>query len=69
MYCELTTHESNDCPLLSMPKPVAVTYGVSCNDLMFHEVPASAFDGCSSASQGGVSSGSTQPSIDTEEKT
>jgi hypothetical protein len=35
-------HESKDCPLLSMPKPVAITYGVSRNELMFHEVPASA---------------------------
>ncbi|KAM0873910.1 hypothetical protein ACQ4PT_037759 [Festuca glaucescens] len=42
LYCELTTHESNDCPLLLMPKPVAVTYGVARNELMFHEVPASA---------------------------
>ncbi|KAM0848905.1 hypothetical protein ACQ4PT_054098 [Festuca glaucescens] len=42
LYCEMTMHESKDCPLLSMPKPVAITYGVSRNELMFHEVPASA---------------------------
>ncbi|KAK1612226.1 hypothetical protein QYE76_035899 [Lolium multiflorum] len=41
LYCEKTSHESKNCPLLSMPKPVAVTYGVSRNELMFHEVPAS----------------------------
>lgn len=40
LYCEKTSHASKDCPLLSMPKPVAVTYGVSRNELMFHEVPA-----------------------------
>jgi hypothetical protein len=41
VYCEKITHESKDCPLLSMPKPVAITYGVCRNQLMFHEVPAS----------------------------
>jgi hypothetical protein len=41
LYCEKTTHESKDCPLHAMPKPVAITYGVSRNALMFHEVPAS----------------------------
>ncbi|KAM0911789.1 hypothetical protein ACQ4PT_013217 [Festuca glaucescens] len=41
IYCEKISHESKDCPLLSMPKPVAITYGVSRNELMFHEVPAS----------------------------
>ncbi|KAM0821614.1 hypothetical protein ACQ4PT_072068 [Festuca glaucescens] len=37
----VTTHKSKDCPLHAMPKPVAITYGVSRNALMFHEVPAS----------------------------
>ncbi|XP_051190784.2 uncharacterized protein [Lolium perenne] len=41
IYCEKISHEAKDCPLLSMPKPVAITYGVSRNELMFHEVPAS----------------------------
>ncbi|KAM0836398.1 hypothetical protein ACQ4PT_062345 [Festuca glaucescens] len=41
LYCEKTSHESQNCPLLSMPKPVAITYGVSLNELMFREVPAS----------------------------
>jgi hypothetical protein len=41
LYCEKTSHESKNCPLLDMPKPVAVTYGVSRNELMFHEVPVS----------------------------
>ncbi|KAM0863090.1 hypothetical protein ACQ4PT_044819 [Festuca glaucescens] len=41
LYCEKTSHASKDCPLLSMPKPVDVTYGVSRSELMFHEVPAS----------------------------
>ncbi|KAM0863012.1 hypothetical protein ACQ4PT_044882 [Festuca glaucescens] len=41
LYCEKTSHESKDCPLHAMPKPVAITYGVSRNGLMFHEVPAS----------------------------
>jgi hypothetical protein len=41
LYCEKISHESKECPLLSMPKPVAITYGVSRNELMFHEVPAS----------------------------
>ncbi|KAM0920870.1 hypothetical protein ACQ4PT_007240 [Festuca glaucescens] len=41
LYCEKTSHASKECPLLYMPKPVAVTYGVSRNELMFHEVPAS----------------------------
>ncbi|KAM0925249.1 hypothetical protein ACQ4PT_004351 [Festuca glaucescens] len=30
-----------DCPLLSMPKPVVITYGVYRNELIFHEVHAS----------------------------
>ncbi|KAM0829066.1 hypothetical protein ACQ4PT_067114 [Festuca glaucescens] len=41
LYCEKTSHESQSCPLLSVPKPVAIMYGVSRNELMFHEVPAS----------------------------
>ncbi|KAM0867796.1 hypothetical protein ACQ4PT_041749 [Festuca glaucescens] len=41
LYCEKTSHESKDCPLHAMPKPVAITYGVSRNGLMFLEVPAS----------------------------
>ncbi|KAM0874760.1 hypothetical protein ACQ4PT_037233 [Festuca glaucescens] len=41
LYCEKTSHESKSCPLLSMPKPVVVTYGVCRNELMFHEIPAS----------------------------
>jgi hypothetical protein len=41
LYCEKTSHEPKDCPLHSMPKPVAITYGVSRNELIFHEVPAS----------------------------
>lgn len=41
IYCEKITHAAKECPLLSMPKPVAVTYGVCRNDLIFHEVPAS----------------------------
>ncbi|KAM0922931.1 hypothetical protein ACQ4PT_005868 [Festuca glaucescens] len=27
LYCEKISHESKDCPLLFMPKPVAITYG------------------------------------------
>ncbi|KAM0921911.1 hypothetical protein ACQ4PT_006547 [Festuca glaucescens] len=41
IYCEKISHLSINFPLLSMPKPVAITYGVSWNELMFHEVPAS----------------------------
>ncbi|KAM0836526.1 hypothetical protein ACQ4PT_062283 [Festuca glaucescens] len=41
LYCEKTSHESQNCPLHSMPKPVAITYGVSRNELIFHEIPAS----------------------------
>ncbi|KAM0913218.1 hypothetical protein ACQ4PT_012284 [Festuca glaucescens] len=41
IYCEKISHLSINCPLLSMPKPVAITYGVSRNELMFHEVLAS----------------------------
>ncbi|KAM0831857.1 hypothetical protein ACQ4PT_065262 [Festuca glaucescens] len=41
LYCEMTSHESSNCPLHSMPKPVAITYGVSRNELIFHEIPAS----------------------------
>ncbi|KAM0828979.1 hypothetical protein ACQ4PT_067175 [Festuca glaucescens] len=41
LYCEKISHESNNCPLMSMPKPVATTYGVSRNELIFHEVSAS----------------------------
>ncbi|KAM0924563.1 hypothetical protein ACQ4PT_004553 [Festuca glaucescens] len=41
LYCEKTSHDSKDCPLHAMPKPVAITYGVSRNELMFHEVSAS----------------------------
>jgi hypothetical protein len=41
IYCEKISRPSSSCPLLSMPKPVAITYGVSRNELMFHEVPAS----------------------------
>ncbi|KAM0904909.1 hypothetical protein ACQ4PT_017693 [Festuca glaucescens] len=41
IYCEKISHESKDCPLLSMANPVAITYGVCRNDLMFHETPAS----------------------------
>ncbi|KAM0839720.1 hypothetical protein ACQ4PT_060123 [Festuca glaucescens] len=41
IYCEKISHPSSSCALLSMPKPVAITYGVSRNELMFHEVPAS----------------------------
>lgn len=41
LYCEKTSHESKNCPLLSMPKHVAITYGVSRNELIFHEIPAS----------------------------
>ncbi|KAM0884242.1 hypothetical protein ACQ4PT_031104 [Festuca glaucescens] len=38
LYCEKTTHKSKDCHLLTMPKPVAVTYGVCRNELIFHEI-------------------------------
>ncbi|KAM0927551.1 hypothetical protein ACQ4PT_002786 [Festuca glaucescens] len=41
LYCEKTSHESKNCPLLSMPKPVETAYGVCRNELIFHEVPAS----------------------------
>jgi hypothetical protein len=41
IYCEKISHESKNCPLLSMPKPVAISYGVARNELLFHEVPAS----------------------------
>ncbi|KAM0861303.1 hypothetical protein ACQ4PT_045978 [Festuca glaucescens] len=41
LYCENISHESKNCPLLSMPKPVAITYGVCQNELIFHEVPTS----------------------------
>ncbi|XP_051181965.1 uncharacterized protein [Lolium perenne] len=41
LYCEKTSHDSINCPLHAMPKPVAITYGVSRNELMFHEIPAS----------------------------
>ncbi|KAM0826418.1 hypothetical protein ACQ4PT_068893 [Festuca glaucescens] len=41
LYCEKTSHESQNCLLHPMPKPVAITYGVSRNELIFHEIPAS----------------------------
>ncbi|KAM0832292.1 hypothetical protein ACQ4PT_064981 [Festuca glaucescens] len=41
LYCEKTSHESINCPLHSLPKPVAISYGVSRNELIFHEIPAS----------------------------
>jgi hypothetical protein len=30
-----------DCSLLALPKPIAITYGLCCNELMFYEVPDS----------------------------
>jgi hypothetical protein len=34
-------HLSKDCPLLSLPKPIAITYGLCRPQLIFNEVPAS----------------------------
>lgn len=39
--CLKTGHESDDCPLLTMPKPVVTIYGVRNNRLMFFESPCS----------------------------
>lgn len=41
IYCERASHEAKNGPLLSMPKPTAITYGLCCSELMFNEVPAS----------------------------
>ena len=40
IYCEAATHVATDCPLLSMPKPTAVMYGLCHSDLTFFEIPA-----------------------------
>jgi hypothetical protein len=32
---------TKDCPLLSMPKPTAISYGLTCSELLFYEAPAS----------------------------
>ena len=39
--CLKPGHESDDCPLLTMPKPVVTIYGVCNNRLMFFESPCS----------------------------
>jgi hypothetical protein len=41
IYCEKASHLSKDCPLLALPKPTAITYGLCRPQLMFNEVPAS----------------------------
>ncbi|KAM0888797.1 hypothetical protein ACQ4PT_028120 [Festuca glaucescens] len=38
---EIPSISSSSCPLLAMPKPVAITYGVCRNELIFHEILAS----------------------------
>jgi hypothetical protein len=38
VYCEKASHVASECPLLSMPKPIAVTYGLCRPQLMFNEV-------------------------------
>jgi hypothetical protein len=40
-YCEKASHAYKDCPHLSMPKPIVVTYATRPNELIFHEVMAS----------------------------
>ncbi|KAM0837429.1 hypothetical protein ACQ4PT_061676 [Festuca glaucescens] len=35
LYCEVATHASRDCPLLAMPKPTAVMYGLAHDALLF----------------------------------
>jgi hypothetical protein len=41
IYCEKASHLSKDCPLLALPKPTAITYGLCRPQLMFNKVPAS----------------------------
>jgi hypothetical protein len=41
VYCEKATQKAVDCPLLALPKPVAITYGLCCNELLFYEIPTS----------------------------
>jgi hypothetical protein len=41
IYCEKASHLSKDYPLLALPKPTAITYGLCHPQLMFNEVPAS----------------------------
>jgi hypothetical protein len=41
IYCESAKHPAKECPLLSMPKPTAITYGLTRSELLFYEAPAS----------------------------
>jgi hypothetical protein len=41
IYCESAKHPAKDCPLLSMLKPTAITYGLTRSELLFYEAPAS----------------------------
>jgi hypothetical protein len=40
-----------DCSLLALPKPIAITYGLCSNELLFYEVPDS--DGIKFKQNGG----------------
>lgn len=42
IYYEMATHEAKDCHLLSMLKPMAMTYGLCRSELLFYEVLVSA---------------------------
>jgi hypothetical protein len=37
IFCHLATHKDADCPLLSMPKPMAFTYGLCREELIWFE--------------------------------
>jgi hypothetical protein len=41
IYCESVKHPAKDCPLLSMPKPTAISYGLTRSELLFYEALAS----------------------------
>jgi hypothetical protein len=41
VYCDSALHKDDDCHLLSLPKPTAVTYGLCNEELMWFEIPKS----------------------------
>jgi hypothetical protein len=41
IYCEKAMHDKLDCPLLSLPRPTVVTYGLCRPELIFHEIQGS----------------------------
>jgi hypothetical protein len=39
IYCDSAKHQDKDCHLLTMPKPIAVLYGLCREGLNFYDVP------------------------------